>query len=517
VGGPASTGVRDGGTFRIAFAASDLDSLDPALSYSTQGWSVLSATCARLMTYPDKPAPEGLRVVPEVAAAEPVASRSRRTWTFKLRRGFRFSDGTPVQASAFARAIYRTLAPGISSAGAQYTRDLVGAADVQAGKTTSLSGVTARGNTLTVRFKRAVPDFAARTTMPFFCAVPPGLPTDPEGVGAFPSAGPYFVAEYRAGQRAVLERNRYYRGKRPHHVDRFVINLDASSGSEVLDRIERGTADWGQTAPPDFTDPQRRLVTKYGLNRSQFFVKPSLTLRSFVLNTSRPLFRDNARLRRAVNFAVDRRAIQGGSIGRLGSSLTDQYLSPSMPGFRNAQIYPLNGPNVLKAKSLARGHTRGGKATLYTFDAPPTLAIAQVVRQNLAKIGLDVVVKAVPPPAYFSSLGAPRQPYDIAFLPWLADYADPYGVVNLLLDGQYIGRTNYSRFNSPTYNRALRHAASLRGYPRYRTYGKLDIKLARDAAPIVAIDNINELTLVSKRVGCVVLRPSLDLAAVCLK
>ncbi|MBA3366914.1 MAG: hypothetical protein H0U03_14225, partial [Actinobacteria bacterium] len=219
--------ARSGGVFRISLVG--LDYIDPALSYSSTGWTLIDTTCARLMTYPDKPPPEGYRLVTEVAARYPRVSRDGKTWTFTLRNGFRFSDGTPVRASAFARAINRTLAPGVRSPGVQYTQDIVGAQDVQAGRRRSAVGVVARANRLTVRFKSPVRDFPAQTTMPFFCAVPPTLPADPEGVGAFPGAGPYYVAEYRPGQRLVIRRNRYYRGKRPHHVDSFVADLGAGS------------------------------------------------------------------------------------------------------------------------------------------------------------------------------------------------------------------------------------------------------------------------------------------------
>ena len=152
---------------------------------------------------------------------------------------------------------------------------------------------------------------------------------------------------------------------------------------------------------------------------------------------------------------------------------------------------------------------------LYTFTFPPAVAAAQVVRQNLARIGIDVDVRGVSRDGYFKRLAEER--YDLAFDPWGADYADPYGLVNLLLERQFIGGSNVSRFDSPKYNRLLQRAARLQGSARYRAYGNLDVQLARDAAPIVAIDVYNETTLVSKRVGCVVLRPTLDLAAVCLK
>ena len=116
----ATVEVREGGIFRISLGS--LDYVDPALAYPFTSWSLIDTTCARLMTYPDKPPPEGYRVVPEVAAAYPSVSRDGRTWTFTLRSGFRFSDGTPVRASAFARAIARTLAPGVDSPAAATTR-----------------------------------------------------------------------------------------------------------------------------------------------------------------------------------------------------------------------------------------------------------------------------------------------------------------------------------------------------------------------------------------------------------
>jgi peptide/nickel transport system substrate-binding protein len=517
--GPDGSRVRNGGTFRISLVPVDLDHVDPALSYRPAGWALLDATCARLMMYPDKPPPEGFRLVPEVAAAYPRASRDRKTWTFTLRSGFRFSNGAPVRASAFARAINRTLAPGINTPAAQYTGAIAGADAVLAGRRTAAAGVVARGNTLVVRFTRPVPDFPAQTTMPFFCAVPPGLPADPEGVGAFHAAGPYYIADYRPGERVVLRRNRFYGGTRPHHVDAFVVDLRAATAQEVLDRIERGSADWGWAATPIYADPAQRLVAKYGINRSQFFVRPGLQFRGYALNMSRPLFRNNPQLRRAVNFAVDRPAIRRALGGTLSGSLTDQYLPPALPAFRSARVYPLNGPDLRQARSLARGRTRSGKAVLVTLALPPALAAAQVVKQNLARIGLDVEIRGIPPQAYANRVQGGSEPYDLAYLPWAADYADPYSFVNLLLDGRFIGVTNWARFDSPTHNRLMRQAARLQGRARDDAYGRLDVQLARATAPLVAFANANELTLVSKRVDprCVVLRPGLDLTAVCLK
>jgi ABC-type oligopeptide transport system substrate-binding subunit len=514
-GALGSDSQREGGIFRISFE--QFDYVDPALGYTLEAWSLLDTTCARLMSRPDKPAPEGFRLVPEVASDFPKVSRNGKTYTFTLRRGFRFSDGTPVLASAFARAINRVLTPDVRSPGAQFMMDIAGAADVQAGKTRSAAGIVARGNRLVIRLTRPAPDFPARTTMPFFCAVPPNLPSDPEGVRTFPAAGPYVIAEYRAGERVVLRRNRFYGGSRPHHVDGFDVDLRASSSSEILDRVETRDIDWSQIVTPEYFDPARRLVARYGVNRSQFFVKPGLTLNLITFNHARPLFANNPRLRQAVNFALDRRVIaKVSSASPLDRRLTEQYLPSSFPGVRDARIYPLERADVARARSLARGNTRRGKAVLYVPDFPPPLASAQAVKQQLAAIGLTVEIEPIPP-GLGSLTRLADNGWDLALGLWTPDFLDPHAYINLLFEGRYTQGTNIGHFDSPKYNRLMRQAGALQGRPRYERYGALDVELARDAAPIAALSFFNEATLVSERVGCVVLRPTLDLTAVCLK
>ena len=513
---------QEGGTFRIGLnSSSALDSLDPALASSPPGWALLDTTCARLLAYPDKAPPAGFRLQPEVAADFPAISNNRTTYTFRLRSGFRFSDGTPVRASAFARAITRLLAPEMNSPGVHYARDIVGAGRVLAGKATTPSGVVARGNTLVVRLTRPAPDFPHRTASTFFCAVPPSLPIDPEGRGAFPAAGPYFVTEYRRGERAVLQQNPYYGGKRPHYVDGFDVDLRVASPQEVLRRVERGDADWGHTLSGIYFDPALGLVDKYGINRSQLFLKPGLTLRMLAFNSARPLFRNNPGLRKAVNLALDRRALVSAG-GANVSRASDQYLPSIIPGFKDADVYPLDRPNLQRARALANGNLRDGKAVLYVNSSPIPMAVGQLVRQQLAQIGLDVEVKGIPihsaSAAYFNKLATAGEPWDIAFGLWSPSYIDPFAYLNLLFDRRFVGSTNFIRLSSASYDRQMRSAARLpQGSDRNNAYAALDVRLARDLAPIAAVDFLNEATLVSKRVGCIVLRPVLDLTSVCLR
>lgn len=505
-----------GGIFQIVFAPPEgLDTMDPAIANTQASWALLDLTCARLMTYPDKPAPGAFRLVPEVATAPPKVSRDRKTYTFTLRRTFRFSDGKPVDARAFERAINRTLAPGLRSLGTRYMEDIVGARAVQAGRATRASGVRARGYQLVIRLTQPLGDFPARMSMPFFCAVPPNLPVDSEGRGAFPGSGPYYVSEYRPGQRVTIRRNRFYRGRRPNRVDGFSADLTGSSPQEVLDRIEDGRADWGIIPPPLYFAPERALVRKYGINKTQFHVRPGFTLRAFMLNTSSPLFRGNAPLRKAVNFAIDRAAVPGAIPG---SRVTDQFLAPQLQAFRDARIYPLRGPDLARARALARGHLRSGKATVYVADLALTIGLGQFVKKNLEAIGLDVKVQPIPQPAYDARIRTPGEPFDLAFFVTPSiDYYDPYAFLNLYFESRFIGRTNVAHLRSAMYDRRLRAASRLQGRARQRAYARLDADLMRNVAPVMPLTYISEPTLVSKRVGCLVLRPALDLAAACLK
>jgi peptide/nickel transport system substrate-binding protein len=522
-GAARSNGAQSKGIFRISLAPqAGLDYIDPALSYTPPGWALIDTTCARLMAYPDKPPPAGFRAVPEVALAFPKVSRDLKTFTFTLRNGFRFSDGKPVHADAFARAINRTLAPAMNSPGVVHVRDIVGADDVLAGRRTSARGVVAQGNKLVVRFVRPAPDFPTRTTLPFFCAVPPRLPIDPEGVRALPGAGPYYVSEYRPLERVVIRRNRFYRGNRPYHVDGFDVDLRAASPQEMVQRIERGEADWGYNLAGVFLDPSLQLVAKYGVNRSRFYLKPGLTMRMLAFNSSRPLFRKNPQLRKAVNFGLDRQALQDIGGGPQSGVLTDQYLPSSVPGFGDARVYPLADADVERARALASGNLRGGKAILYTTDFQLPLAAARLAKQQLAAIGLEVDVKALPihiaTAAYLKRLAAPGEAWDLALVLWTPNLPDAYAYINTLLDGQYVGSTNVAGFASADYDRVMRRTARVRdARARNRSYGALDARLARDSAPLAAINVLNEATFVSERVGCKVLRPALDLTAVCLK
>ena len=316
------------GTFRIS--TTEVDSIDPAISL---GQSAFSLTCIHLMTYPDKPRPAGLRLVPEVASSYPVASQHGKTYTFTIRSGFTFSTGEKVTAESFAHAIDRVLSPSANSPSSGSMGDIVGAQAVLTGKATRPSGVRAHGDRLVVHLTHAARDFPARTSTSPFCAVPASLPISAEGFGApFPGAGPYYIAEFASRQKLVLKRNPFYRGSRPHHVDEFDYAFYANDNAAVH-AVENGTADYVDN---DIPSTFANIPATY---RSRLHVLPGAGIRTIVLNSSQSLFRANVALRRAVGYAIDRTKLTE-LRGPLEGRPSDQYLTPTLPGYREPTSIP---------------------------------------------------------------------------------------------------------------------------------------------------------------------------------
>ena len=359
-----------GGTLRIV-SSEDVGSMDPARGSNAE--DLLYATCAQLINYPDKAGPAGSQLTAEVAQSLPKLSADGRTYTFKIRPGFRFSPPSdqPVTAQTFKDTIERTLNPRMDSYSAQYLADVVGARAYMAGKASHIAGVTATGDTLTIRLLAPAPDFLSRIAEQAFCAVPSNTPI--KGAREIPSAGPYYVVSYTPGQGVVLARNPNYHGSRPHHFARIQLAVGISA-RRAFAEIEAGTADYTDLALyPSTTLAARaaRLAARYGpgspaarRGRQQYFVNPALQLDFFYLNTHRTLFSD-VRVRQAVNYAINRRAL-----ARLGDSFepvperpTDHYLPPGMTGYRDAHVYPTT-PNLAKARELVRDAHAGGRTAV---------------------------------------------------------------------------------------------------------------------------------------------------------
>jgi len=230
-------------------------------------------------------------------------------------------------------------------------------------------------------------------------------------------------------------------------------------------------------------------------------------------------------VRQAVNYAIDRPQMVR-QHGFLGGGRTDQVLPPGMPGYKDWSIYPLTGTNaasLAKAKSLATGSLRGGKAVFYAFNTSFGPPVAQVVQFNLKQIGLDVDIKLFDRVVQHDKVGTRGEPFDISHSGWGADYPDPSNFINVLLDGSRIQATNNvneAYFNDPTFNKRMAQAAVLSGDARLQAYANLDRDITKSGAPLASYINTTGRYYVSESVGCFSVSPVhsvLNLVVTCKK
>jgi ABC-type oligopeptide transport system substrate-binding subunit len=400
--GLAHPEAKKGGTLRLS-SILDVDSVDPAIAYGPRSWMLEYATCAELYNYPDKPAPQGAIVIPEVATGFPTVSRDGKTQTIQLKRTYRFNTGARVTAANYVAAFNRDANPKLQSPAvdAGYLSEIVGANAVITGKAQTISGVKAVGTyTLQIRTTHPVPDLVSRLTMPFFCPIATNTPI--QEIGNPLGSGPYYIASRIPNRQVVLERNRFYRGSRPANVDHVVLTVGPGQAA-CRQAVEHSELDWCEF----LTDPAyREIAASYGINRpdGRFFFNPTLALGYFAFNHDRPAFKGPGQipLMKAINWAIDRPALVRAS-GYLGGKRTDQILPPAMT--RDASIYPLGGvdeQSLATARALlAQARFKPEKLVLYAATSPAFFAIwAQIFQFNMKRLGINVQIK------YFGTGGA---------------------------------------------------------------------------------------------------------------
>jgi ABC-type oligopeptide transport system substrate-binding subunit len=188
-----------------------------------------------------------------------------------------------------------------------------------------------------------------------------------------------------------------------------------------------------------------------------------------------------------------------------------------IPGFHDAQIYPLGGPDLARAKLLAG--TRGGRGIMFTCNVEACTKAAQIVQADLRPLGITLDVRQLSEAALFEKLNDPAEPWDIAPVGWLADYADPSNFITPLFDSRNPEASNFGGFHEPAWDRRMRAAGALSGNARLSAYGRLDAEIARSAAPIAPFANPTAHDLFSARIGCQTYQPlyGIDLTTLCVR
>jgi ABC-type transport system substrate-binding protein len=497
----ASQGVTQGGIFRVGYVGASVQ-IDPQLAYTSTAWSLEYATAAKLFNYPDRAGRAGDVLRREVASGYRV-SRDGRTYTFTIRRGFRFSDGSPVTAKSFGYAIDRAANHALATPAAPFITDLVvGARAVNEGHAAHVRGVVAKGYRLVIRLTRRDPTLLTKLALPFFQATSDRLPLTKEKLSGYPSAGPYAFVKNVPDTVTELRRNRYYGGSRPHRLDGVDVRWSLSQ-QDGYQQVVAGTLDEGP-----FPDAEAQgVVDRYGVNRSRFWVEPLNCLGYLAVNALRPQFSRNAALRRALNWAVDRRAALALMPPYSGSPWT-HLLPPGDPASitaRRRQPYA-GAPNLSKARRLAAGHIRPGTLTVgYRSSSSSGLAQAQLIRSALTAIGFKesaLKLKGYSGADLYDAMGHRGSDLDLAVgAGWCSDYPDPLGPF-----GVGLGFLGGSEPAAAKYRARLEAADRLHGAARLKALGELDLAITNDLAPAVVMRSYNNRYFFSDRVEPMSLR-----------
>jgi len=483
-----SAEAAKGGTLRINQANSDFDFVDPQLAYRTDDWTMLSTTGMPLVGFPEKAGAAGSQLVPVGATAFPTVSKDGKTYTFHIRPGLKFSDGSAVTAASYQRAWERILSPKMGSplgVNLDLQKDVAGGEAFLAGKSAHIAGISAKG--LTLKFKLTHPNatFTSILSMQWFTAVKPSMPYSSQGLNTYPAAGPYYIASRDPGRSTVLKRNPYYKGSRPANPDQIAFTPNVNVDQSLL-QVKAGQSDMdlGGIPPTAASD----LAKQYGVNKGRFFVGPTSCVNYMAMNTARAPF-DNVNLRKSVEYAIDRPA-QVRLLGAFAGKRTSQLLVPGIPGYKPYNAYPLSGANPAKAKAIG-GSAIASAPTLNVVHTTSTYSTnrAQVAEYNLKQVGFKINDTPTPATNYYQVIQTKGTTYNfVTNGGWCADFFDPFDYLNVLFDGRKIqaaNNNNYAYFNNASFNKGLDHAASLSGSARAAAYAKLDQQLMTKYAPVV--------------------------------
>jgi YVTN family beta-propeller protein len=495
--------------------------IDPANEYlQSMTLRALRLVYDGLVSYHVAGGPAGLAIVPDLATAVPRPSDGGRTYSFTLRPGVRYSDGTPVRASDIQRGVLRSLTVGGPGDWAS-TVGIVGAEHCgQPHSRCDLSrGMVVDDATGSVVFHLNAPDPHFLFKLSYFGqATVPGAPAT-ETKTPLPGTGPYRISQYRQGKTFVLTRNPYFRqwsfAAQPAGYPDTIRWVKTPDIATAIVDVLAGRADLVRL-PEARSDALSPRATEQIQQRhpAQLHTENPFGMQWMHLNTKvRPF--DDRRVRQAINYAIDRRRLMEIYGGATRATPTCQMLQPDFPGYQPYCPYsagapgaPYAGPNLVKARALvAASGTQGMVVAVTGADDPVSHATNTYLVEVLRSLGYAAGLHQLTEDEWFGVHNEPKARWQILQgTGFLADYpaaSDFYLSIfscaaTQVGPGVLAGR-DCNRGLDALADDAYRAEAT---DPRAaRTmWATIDQKLTDDA-PFVALVNTLEATVVSQRVG----------------
>lgn len=497
---------KKGGT--LSLEHSDVpDSLDPGNTY--YGWvQNFSRLYARtLTTFKPAAGKEGLTVVPDLAESLGKPSADAKTWTYKLRAGVKFQDGTPITSKDVKYAIERSnFAPEALSNGPTYFKAYLEGGDAYKGpyKDKSADGIksiqTPDDRTIVFKLKQPFADFDYLATYSQTAPVPKAKDDGAKYVQHMVSSGPYQFQSYEEGRSATLVRNPQWDAKTdpirkalPDKVTiKFKVNPVTVDNDLLADKI---TADAAGTGVQPQTQP--KVLT--GNNVKQTDNSYAGATQYIALNVNVKPF-DNAHCRKAVQWGLNKQSVLDAVGGTPKGDVATTLLPPSVNGYTKFDTYATEGHkgDVAKAKAELKACGKpNGFDTILTArsDRPAEVAAATAVQESLKGIGVNVEIKQFPSGKYFSNFaGVPSYVHDnklgMLSMAWGADWPTGFGFLDQIINGAAIkpsGGNNLMELNDPKINKALTDAiANTDDAARTKAWGDID-KMVLDNASVVPL------------------------------
>jgi peptide/nickel transport system substrate-binding protein len=419
------------------------------------------------MTFKSAPGKEGAKVVPDLAEAPGVPTDDAKTWTYKLRKGVKFEDGTEVKAKDVKYAVARSLDKETLPNGPTYFNDfLVGVPkgySVYKDKTMAQLAKaieTPDDYTIVFHLNKSFAGFDYFAQLPSTAPVPQAKDTGSKYQLHPISTGPYKFESNDANKGFTLVRNDQYdpatdpESGRKALPDKITVAYNVN-GADIDNRLIAGDLDLDIVGTGVLAETQAKVLADPNLKAHTDNVL-STRLNFTVFNSEVKPF-DNINCRKAVLYAADHEGYQRAYGGTYGGDIATNLMPPSVAGAQKFDDYGFekdkNGNPEEAKKALAACGMPSGFSTniAYRADRPKEKAVAESLQQSLAKVGIKLTPKGYPTGDY-TKLYAGKPDYAKAnglgmiVYSWGADWPDGFGFLSQIVDSRVIraagGNTN---------------------------------------------------------------------------
>jgi peptide/nickel transport system substrate-binding protein len=492
-GGGSATGTTRGGTLNILSASTDIN-FDPAKSQNL-ATTTLGLVLRRLTTWdvqPGKPA----QVVPDLATDTGQSSDGGKTWTYTLKDGLTYADGSPITSADIKYGIERSFAPELSGGLGYHKSLLVGGADYKGPYTgAELASVeTPDPKTIVFRLKTAYGDWTWIASMPAFTPVPKAK-DDPKTYTQNPVAsGPYQVESYQQGTAVKLKRNPNWDPKtdqvRTAGPDQIVFQLGQDS-TVAAQRLIADSGDDKNAFGAGFVPPAQLVQIEQNPAAKQRLVTSDAgALAYLAINTQRGPLKD-LKVRQAIEYAVDKKAFQIASGGATGGDVASTLITPGIAGRVEYNLYPADpSGDVAKAKQLlAEAGQLNLTLVLLSENDQVKLAKAQAIQQGLQRAGIAVTIKPADSTTVTDEVTGDKGDFDLTVSSWQPDFPSANGNIQPLFASSEVGGGGYniSRYSQPEVDTLIGQATAETDPTKAQAlWAQADKRILQDA-PVVPL------------------------------